>query len=704
MGSGRGKLAGVKQPVRGGLAGARAVAASPGGPGRAPSSAHPGAAPSSQARTGADRERVRDASPIVDVIQDYFPLLPDGRGFKALCPFHSEKTPSFKVNPDTGTYHCFGCQERGDVFSLIQKLESLNFMEALEHLAERARIPLTRPGRAGSGGAGSGGAGSGKGVGAGGRPGQVAERRDRQREILRTAQHWFQEQLLSPAGAPARDYLVKRGFQVEILRRFGVGFAPRSWNALLGHLHARGVQVGEAASVGLVRMRPGNEGAYDTFRGRVLFPIRDLQGRTLGFGARLLDGAVSSKEVEEPKYLNSPESALFKKGQILYGLHEGRDPIRRQRRLLLMEGYTDVMMAHQAGFELAVATLGTALTDGNVEQICRHADHVTLLFDGDRAGRNAACKAVGVLLERPIGVGVVLLEQGQDPCDLLTRPDGVQQLHAALEAEREALRFVLDELVAEHTLEGPEQRERIARGLYVYAARLPSELRQREVLLDLAGRLGSREDVVLRDFARWQQAQRRVAPRPGQGANRVSTRPGSGLRRTDECALVLGALAFPERATLLLQLWPAEQFVDAHLQQVARAVQEHAQGKQLSRAELVACMDGLIVEDPAARSVWLELREALLIQEHDEERVRLMAQELLAQRLDHWARQERTELRSLAGELPETQDARLVGLQRVRMEIDRLKGVARTWDELRVAIGEWLGSGTGQGMSSPGAA
>lgn len=628
----------------------------------------------------AERERVRAANPLEEVVQDYFPLISDGRTLRALCPFHSEKTPSFKVSPEQGFYHCFGCQERGDVFSFVQKMEGLEFVEALKFLAQRAGITLEFRGKSESH------RGSGEGL-----------ERARGYEVLRCADLWFQRQLAGPAGAEAKRYLLGRGFREETLTQFGVGFAPPGWSGLLDHLKRERISETEAVEAGLARTR-AQGGAYDLFRGRAMFSIRNLQGRVVGFGGRVFGG---EDRTEEPKYLNSPDSAFFKKGQLLFGLFEGRDPIRRARSLLLMEGYTDVMMAHQAGFPLAVATLGTALAEPNVEQICRHADTVTLVFDGDGPGRTAARKAVWLLLPRALTVKVALIPGGKDPADLLRQPGGREEFEQVLAKGEDALGFVLSELVAEFGVSSGQERTRVAREFFPYLDRVESEFPRAEAVKWLAQRLSAQEQLVLKEYRRWQEGkgrgreraglqgvQRRGAARPtriggaaaGGGANAATQLPGY------EDAVLLCALSQEERARMILTLVPANTFRDPTLRVVAEV---------LTRQTGVSSVD---FESPAVKSRYLALRDRLEVEAYSEEHAARLLRDVLLNELDRRSKRLRSLLSSGpsqqagAGERAETEEGErpvrdLSGIMAewrgVRAEIDRVRSMALpSWDSL----------------------
>ncbi|HMO12355.1 MAG TPA: DNA primase, partial [Actinotalea sp.] len=283
-----------------------------------------------------DVAAVRERARIEEVVGEHVTLRPAGVGsLKGLCPFHDERTPSFHVRPQVGLWHCFGCSEGGDVISFLQKIDGLAFTEAVEHLAGRVGVQL----RYEEGGAP--------------RPGEEVGRRQRLLEAHRVAAGFYAEQLLTTEAAPGRAFLAERGFDRSAAEHFGVGFAPAGWDHLMRHLRGRGFTEAELTASGLVSQ--GQRGVYDRFRGRLVWPIRDVTGDVVGFGARrLLD------DDQGPKYLNSPETALYKKAQVLYGIDLAKREIARSRQVVVVEGYTDVMAAHLSGVRTAVATCGTA--------------------------------------------------------------------------------------------------------------------------------------------------------------------------------------------------------------------------------------------------------------------------------------------------------------------------------------------------------
>ena len=335
---------------------------------------------------------IKSRLPVAEIVGETVNLKKAGSTWKGLCPFHGEKTPSFTVSPERESWHCFGCGEHGDIFTFVMKRDGIDFREALGRLAERAGVELSAAGA------------------------REDRRRKRLRDALDAAIAWYREVLRQAHQAePARRYLAERGFTEETIDRFGIGFAPNSWDALVKRLAARGFSSEEMVAAGLASM--GQRGRpVDRFRGRIMIPIRDASGKATGLGGRVMpDG-------EGPKYLNSPATALFDKSRTLYGIDLAKTSIRRDKLAVIVEGYTDVMAAHQAGFTNVVASMGTALTSGQVDIVTRYADAITLAYDVDLAGEAATER--GLLEELGPSqsitkLRVIRIPAGKDPAELL---------------------------------------------------------------------------------------------------------------------------------------------------------------------------------------------------------------------------------------------------------------------------------------------
>src|SRR6201996_6624347 len=354
-----------------------------------------------------DIAAVRERSPIDEVVGEYLQLRNAGGGsLKGLCPFHDEKTPSFNVTPARGLFYCFSCAQGGDVIKFVQQIDGLSFVEAVERLAARAGVEL----RYEQGGS---------------VPGQEHSQRRSLIDAHRAAAEFYAERLGGSDAAPARAFLAERGFELADIQRFGVGYSPKAWEDLTRHLRGRGFTDTELITAGLAR--EGNRGTRDRFRGRLMWPIRDLSGDVIAFGARKLDS-----EDDGPKYLNTPETSLFRKSTVLYGADLAKREIAQRRQAVIVEGYTDVMACHLAGVPTAVATCGTSFGEDHIKVLRRlimdsdaFTGEVIFTFDGDAAGQRAAQRAFGMEAKFATQTYVTVEPNGLDPCDLrLAHGDG----------------------------------------------------------------------------------------------------------------------------------------------------------------------------------------------------------------------------------------------------------------------------------------
>lgn len=344
---------------------------------------------------------VRERTNIVSVVSDYVTLRKAGHAsYKGLCPFHSEKSPSFHVHEDRQFFYCFGCQTGGDAITFLREINGYSFVEALKHLADRAGIALPEPTR---GGPRDGGAAQRA-------PRVHKETRDAFYEIGKIAQRYFAETLVTMEGSGCREYLRGRGITKPAIERFGLGFAPDRWDGLLTVLKSEGVDLKAAEALGLIVPRDRGDGHYDRFRNRLMFPIRSIAGEVIAFGGRTL-----STEKDVAKYVNSPDSPVYQKGETLFGVHEARQAIRKESVAIVVEGNLDLVRLHQEGIANAIAPMGTALTEAQCRLLHRFAARAVLLYDGDDAGRAAAEKALPLALAEGLHVTVAVLPQGEDP-------------------------------------------------------------------------------------------------------------------------------------------------------------------------------------------------------------------------------------------------------------------------------------------------
>lgn len=386
-----------------------------------------------------DIDEVRQRTDIKEVVDGYVTLKSAGLGtYKGLCPFHDERSPSFTVRPQVGRYHCFGCGEDGDVIAFVQKQDHTSFQEAVEKLAARIGYELRYE---------DGGTGPNR---------EEVGKRQRLLDAHKVADEFFRAQLLTPGAAEGRNFLHGRGFDRAAAEQFGVGYAPQGWDALLKHLRGRGFTDQELRLTGM--FSEGNRGIYDRFRGRLIWPIRDIAGDTIGFGARKL-----YEDDQGPKYLNTPETTLYKKSQVLYGIDLAKRNIAKERQLVVVEGYTDVMACHLAGIPTAVATCGTAFGTEHIK-IARRllsddgtGGEVIFTFDGDAAGQKAALRAFEEDQRFTAQTYVAVEPTGADPCDL-RQSRGDEAVHALVRSRRPLFEFAIRTTLKQFNLDTVEGR------------------------------------------------------------------------------------------------------------------------------------------------------------------------------------------------------------------------------------------------------
>ncbi|MGW1256965.1 DNA primase [Streptomyces sp. NPDC002513] len=517
-----------------------------------------------------DVKAVRDAVPIDSVVSEYLQLRNAGGGnLKGLCPFHDEKSPSFQVSPSKGLFHCFGCQEGGDTLTFVMKVDHLSFSEAVERLAARAGITL----RYEEGGY---------------NPTHQRGERIRLVEAHRLAAEWYAEQLdTSPEADTGRAFLAERGFDQAAAVHFGVGYSPQGWDHLARYLRGKGFTDKELILSGL--SQEGRRGPIDRFRGRLMWPIRDIGGEVVGFGARKLYEADNG-----PKYLNTPETALYKKSQVLYGIDLAKKEIAKASRAVVVEGYTDVMACHLAGVTTAIATCGTAFGGEHIKILRRllmdnGSARVIFTFDGDAAGQKAALRAFEDDQKFAAETYIAIAPDGMDPCDLRLAK-GDEAVAELAEPRTPLFEFALRQIVGRYDLDTPAGRAGALDEAAPVVARIKNSGAQHEVAVQLAGMLGilDTQFVVKRvaQLARWARDRGGRGPAPaGQrapGSYRAAPRPAASgpalnLRNpvyATERELLKIALQRPEMVSPAFDAYGVDEFTAAPYAAVRQAIME----------------------------------------------------------------------------------------------------------------------------------
>ena len=442
---------------------------------------------------------------IIDLVESYTSVKKTGRGYVGLCPFHDDRNPSMHIDEEKGLFHCFSCGAGGDILGFYMRYNNTTFPEALAELAKRANIPIekTAPKTRGARGAGT------------------------LLKINSIVSKYYQKTLESTRGNQARQYLEKRGIPPEVAVEFGLGYAPDGWDSLTKFLTKHKVPLGFAEKVGLLVRRNSGDGFYDRFRGRLMFPIMNVDGKVIGFGGRVIDGE------GEPKYINSPESEVYHKRSSFYGLDKSRDHIRRSRRAIIVEGYMDFLSVYSSGIRNAVATLGTALTRDHVGVLKRYTDRYVVIFDGDESGIKAAVRSLDVFLEEGLLPNVVILPEGTDP-DSFISARGKDELLSLIENAPGLLDFYIDNTVREYR-SGTLTLKRSVKEIADVLAKVNDPIAKNGYAKKAAEKLGVRENELL-SLIRFGKGQ---AAKPGEGAV-------SSTQVNHEKTLLSALLKFPE--------------------------------------------------------------------------------------------------------------------------------------------------------------
>lgn len=425
-----------------------------------------------------DIEEIKQRLDLVDVMREYVQVKPAGpASFKTLCPFHHEKTPSLHISKDKQVWHCFGCGKGGDVFVFVQEIEGMDFAEALKHLARKAGVELK------------------------GSDPRLSSQKLKVQEVVRAAARLYNRVLReSKVAQPARDYLVKRGVTDDTIDRFQIGYAPAEWDFLYTTLKKQNVPEELLFQSGLTVRRERGSGFYDRFRGRVMFPINDVNGITVGFGARVLEGVAAPGATEGAKYINTPQSLVYDKSRILYGLDRAKNRIKEDKQVIIVEGYMDVIASHQAGVTNVVASSGTALTAEHVRLLKRFTPNLVFAFDMDEAGEGASRRGIDTALEQEVDVRLVVLPSGKDPDELIrTNPQAWKQ---AITDARPVLEALMQRTLGRLDVTNVQGKKQAAAELLPVIAKLGNPIERSHYMQALARALGLEESVLRETLGR----------------------------------------------------------------------------------------------------------------------------------------------------------------------------------------------------------
>jgi len=439
-------------------------------------------------------DEIKNRLDIVDVIGGYIKLKKAGKDYRALCPFHSEKTPSFFVSPSKQIWHCFGCGAGGDMFSFVSQMEGVEFADALRTLAQKAGVTLRR------------------------QDPQLKSQRSKFYEICEEAAEFFEENLKN--NKAVLDYLKNRGILPNTIKEFRIGYAADSWNYLYNHLTSLGYKVEDIEKAGLI-IKSQNK-YYDRFRNRIMFPIGDISGQVIGFTGRIFptQGGAGKGDASVAKYVNSPETLIFNKSQVLYPLDKAKVEIRKGDSCIVVEGQIDVIMSHQAGIKNAVATSGTALTSDHLRIIKRYTDNLLLAFDPDRAGEEATKKGIGMAQGAEFNVGVIILDKGKDPADIIKENPKIWE--RAIENVKPIMEFYFENVFSKYNPERVEDKRKIAQELLPAIKRIANQIEQAHWLQVLAAKLNVQEKLIAEVLAKVKSPEESSYTEASEGKGKVA--------------------------------------------------------------------------------------------------------------------------------------------------------------------------------------
>lgn len=532
---------------------------------------------------------------IVELISGYLPLKRAGKNFKAVCPFHHEKTPSFMVSPDRQIYHCFGCGESGNAFKFLMRYERLEFPEAVEALARKAGVALPQ------------------------RTAQDEKAASLTTQLYRINEltaSFYESNLNSPQGQGARGYLLKRDIKQESIKSLKLGLAPDNWEALINYLRAKGIGLSLLEKAGLIVPKEGG-GYYDRFRNRIIFPIYDIKSRPLGFGARVLDDSL-------PKYINSPETPIYTKGKNLYGLHLAKEAAREDDSVVVVEGYLDFLLPYQEGLKNIVASLGTALTVEQARLLKRYTHNVAMVYDADAAGQLATLRTLDIFIEEEMEVRVVSLPAGFDP-DLFVRKNGIAGLREKISQARSLFDYKLGMLKSRYNFKEIEGKAKICSAMLETLSKFKNAVLKSEYIKQLSQEIKVEEDAL------WQEARKINAPKPyADGVNEPPIKKAVDVNPTEKLLikLMLEETDFIRR--IREDLEPAD-FQDERASRIVSLLFELAeQGKNIAPNALINHFSDADISQVVCESMFSPEDSSL---EHKERMVDDCVRRLKSQRL-----------------------------------------------------------------------
>ncbi|MFH1709470.1 MAG: DNA primase [bacterium] len=458
-------------------------------------------------------DEIRNKSDILQIIGEYVPLKKRGKNYIGLCPFHSEKTPSFTVSPEKQIFHCFGCNEGGNIFAFLMKIENIGFSESVALLGERQGIAvkktITSP--------------------------ALQSEKDKHFGIMDLAQKFYRDALEGSEGDVAREYLNKRGINEASAKAFGLGYSPNKWDSLLNFLFKRGVSQKDMEKLGLIIERTDKSGFYDRFRGRLMFPIYDLREHVIGFGGRIIPAGTPASE--EAKYINSPDSPIYNKGYSVYGINVTKDEIKRTRTVVLVEGNVDLITCWQYGIKNVICPLGTALTPNQAKIIRRFADNVILAFDRDSAGNTATARSVEILKDEGLSVKVSAYEGGKDP-DGALKAKGAESFISSMDKAAPWMEYMLLDTLSKYNLSEIEGRAKAVKAVAVIIAGEKDEFVQKGYIKLAAGKLGFNLEEVSSEVKRHGFYEKRGGAVSLKGS---VEKPSLKIEKAEECLIKLSA-------------------------------------------------------------------------------------------------------------------------------------------------------------------